>query len=93
MNDALSAFKGRIYHTHLKNGMVGAEGEWRFFALDRGLTDYGELLPLLRDTGYDGYLSLECLGPDAQQRPRQTAARDLAILSHHLDRMNWRTSS
>ncbi len=74
----------RTYHTHLKNGYVDSAGDWHFQALDEGLTDYGMALRMLRQGGYDGYLSIECLGPEAQRHPVETARRDLEILEQYL---------
>jgi len=74
----------RTLHTHVKNGHVGPAGEWHFAALDTGSVDYGQALRLLRDAGYAGYLSVECLGPDAQTAPTDTARRDLSILNRWL---------
>jgi len=87
----LEALKDRAYHVHVKNGFIDDAGEWRFGALDEGLTDYADVLPRLRDTGYDGYLSIECLGPDAAERPVETARRDLAILKRLLADAGWAT--
>ena len=84
MAGVVSALAGRIVHTHIKNGTVDADGGWHFAALDTGLTDYAEVLPLLRDSGYDGYLSIECLQPEARTRPAETARRDLALLEGYL---------
>jgi len=80
MAEAVPALADRTLHTHVKNGTVDAEGGWHFLALDQGLTDYPEVLSLLADAGYDGYLSIECLGDDARTAPLATARRDLAIL-------------
>ncbi len=74
----------RTYNTHIKNGFVEPDGSWRFGALDRGLTDYAYVLLMLRDSGYDGYLTVECLGSDARMRPLETAKRDLSILQGYL---------
>jgi len=89
MADVVSALSGRIYNTHVKNGYIDADGGWHFQAIDQGLTDYAEVLPLLRDTGYDGYLSVECLGQDAAERPAETARRDLEILQRLLQEVGW----
>jgi len=37
------------------------------------------------EIGYDGYLPVECLGPDAQAQPADTARRDLTILKRYLE--------
>ena len=86
MPQVVSRLQSRTYHTHIKNGHIDAQGNWHFEPLDTGLTNYAELLPLLRDAGYEGYLSLECLGPEAQQFPARTAQRDLAILNRYLEK-------
>ena len=87
MSEAIPVLGPRILHTHLKNGTVGTDGAWHFGPLDTGLTDYTEALALLRDTGYSGYLSLECLGDDARNRPLRTACRDREILKRYLKRL------
>jgi len=84
MAEAIPSFGDRIFHTHVKNGHIDAEGGWHFHALDRGLTDYAEVISLLRRTGYGGYLSLECLGEDARQRPFETVCRDVEMLKRYL---------
>lgn len=80
----ISQLKDRIYHTHIKNGYVDSAGGWHFQALDSGLTDYSEVILLLRDAGYEGYLSIECLSPKARTEPAKTAKRDLQLLKHYL---------
>ena len=84
MPEVIRALKDRMFHTHLKNGYVDAEGGWHFQALDQGLTDYAAVLGMLHEAAYDGYLSIECLGPDANDSPAQTARRDLEILERFL---------
>jgi len=84
MDQVIGAVADRLVHTHLKNGTIDASGGWHFDALDRGLTDYAQVLRMLHETGYDGYLSIECLGADAGERPAETARRDLAILRRYL---------
>jgi len=69
----------RLYHTHVKNG-YNREGRWDFRYLDDGCVDYAPVLAALREIGYDGYLSIECLGPQAAEEPVQTAACDLETL-------------
>ena len=87
MPNVISALKGRIYNTHVKNGTIGQDGSWHFHALDTGLTDYSKVLSLLRDVDYTGYLTVECLGPDAKESPFETAKRDLDILRRYLQQM------
>ena len=80
MPRVVSELGDRIYHAHVKNVRIDQDGSWLFGPLDEGLTDYAEVIPLLRDIGYTGYLSVECLGPDAQTDPVGTCRRDLEVL-------------
>jgi fructoselysine 3-epimerase len=82
--EAATALLPHTFHTHVKNGTIDAQGGWHFGPLDQGLTDYRKVLPALKDSGYQGYLSVECLGKDAQEKPRETIARDLEILRRFL---------
>lgn len=88
LSEAVAVLGKRIVNVHLKNGHVDQAGGWHFQALDDGMTDYGRVLPLLRDAGYDGFLAIECLGPEAQTTPVETARRDLTILERLLDAMD-----
>ena len=88
----ISSAGDRIFHAHLKNGIIDDKGNWCFTALDDGWTDYETVLPLLRDSGYDGFLSLECLGEDARQNPVRTARRDLGIFYRFLKQADWKVS-
>ncbi len=87
MREAVSVLAEHTYNTHLKNGLVTEDGNWQFNALDDGLTDYLTVLSLLRDVGYTGYFTIECLGTDASERPAETAKRDMVILRRYLDNM------
>lgn len=84
MSDAFARIGNRIVHAHVKNGTIASDGSWHFGPLDRGLTDYAEVVSLLREIGYNGYLSVECLGPDAKSDPIATATRDRTILESYL---------
>ncbi|MBL7200249.1 MAG: sugar phosphate isomerase/epimerase [Anaerolineae bacterium] len=79
----------RTYNTHLKNGTIDAAGGWCFHPLDVGWTDYAVVLGALCDGGYDGPLTLECLGPDAREHPLRTAQRDREILVRLLRQTGW----
>ncbi|MFH1007959.1 MAG: sugar phosphate isomerase/epimerase [Candidatus Latescibacterota bacterium] len=81
MPEVIRVLGDRMLHTHVKNGTIDANGGWHFEALDTGLIDYAVLLKSVRDAGYTGYLSIECLGGKAAQMPAQTARRDLKILN------------
>jgi sugar phosphate isomerase/epimerase len=93
MPQVIARLGDRIHHTHIKNGWVDPQGGWHFGPLDEGLTDYAEVLALLQSIGYEGYLSIECLGPDAQTLPARTAQRDLAILQRYLAEIGDRKST
>jgi sugar phosphate isomerase/epimerase len=84
MPDVFAALGSRMFNTHIKNGVLDARGEWWFLPLDTGWTDYAQVFELLRASGYDGYLTLECLQRDAMQNPVENARRDLAILRQYL---------
>ena len=85
LSDAVPNLAHRMVNAHVKNGTLAPDGGWQFGRLDTGLTDYAELIPVLHDVGYDGYLAVECLGPDAAERPVETARRDLLILRAYLE--------
>jgi len=72
MGEVVAKLSERMYHAHVKNGYLCADGSWDFRRLDDGLVSYDELLPLLRGAGYEGYLSVECLGP---AQPEELVAR------------------
>ncbi len=84
MTEVIHVLKDRMYHTHIKNGYIDSKGGWHFQALDKGLLDYIALLNLLHDAGYTRYLSIECLSPQAAEKPCETARRDLEILLNAL---------
>lgn len=90
MSEVVSVLAGRMYNTHLKNGTIGADGSWHFSALDDGLTNYLEVLPLLHGINYNGYLTVECLSPAAKEKPFETAKRDLDILRRYLKQAGYR---
>lgn len=82
--ECLGELLPRTWHAHVKNGCIDPNGGWHFGPLDQGLTDYRKVLPVLRDAGYEGYLSIECLGQGALTQPAETARRDLQILEAYL---------
>ncbi|MBT5875592.1 MAG: sugar phosphate isomerase/epimerase [Candidatus Latescibacteria bacterium] len=86
MVDVFDRLSCRMYNTHVKNGTVGEDGSWHFEALDTGWTDYDEVMGLVKGSGYTGYLTVECLGTDARDRPLQTATRDLVSLNEFMGR-------
>ncbi len=80
LNRVMAMPRERIWHVHLKNGTVGPNGEWSFLPLDTGVVNVDAVLQALSQSSYEGYVSLECLQPEARQRPLETAARDLRLL-------------
>ncbi len=93
MADVVSSFGNRILHTHVKNGHIEHDGSWSFTPLDVGVTDYLSVLPILHSSGYDGYLSVECLQPEAASDPVGTVRRDLSILRAWQDNLGLNTDN
>lgn len=89
MTDVISELSGRMYNTHLKNGTIGEDGSWHFKSLDDGLTNYPIVLSLLRDINYNGYLTIECLSPEAREKPYENAKNDLGILMAYLNQVKY----
>jgi sugar phosphate isomerase/epimerase len=92
MTEVIHVLEDRMVHTHLKNGTTDSEGTWHFQALDEGNLDYAVLLRLLRDAGYSGYLSIECLSPEAAEMPCETVRRDFEILNDTLGQIGENVS-
>ena len=87
MMEVVAALGCRTVNTHVKNGYVDPHGGWHFQALDQGIINYPAVLRLLRNTGYDGYLTIECLSPETIERPAERARADLEILMRWLTEM------
>jgi sugar phosphate isomerase/epimerase len=56
--DDLPKITGELAHVHLKD-TTGGKGNWNFPAIGDGHVDFGRVLAILRDAGYDGPLSVE----------------------------------
>jgi protein FrlC len=82
--DAIDRFRGRILLTHVKDSLfTTASGE--YVPLGHGKMDYPPIIRRLREVGYDGYLSVECLYPQAKRHdPRGAVANDRQALSRLL---------
>lgn len=78
--DALERFRGRIYLTHIKDSLFDlASGE--YVPMGQGKMDYPPIIVRLREVGYDGYLSVECLYLWAKRDdPRAAIAHDLGVV-------------
>ena len=78
--DAIDKFQSRIFLTHVKDSLFTTEsGE--YVPVGQGKMVYAPIIQRLRSIGYDGYLSIECLYPQAKKHdPRGAAAQDLAAL-------------
>jgi sugar phosphate isomerase/epimerase len=78
--DAIGRFRGRIFFAHIKDSLfTTASGD--YVPLGQGKMDYVPILKRLRAVAYDGYLSVECLYPQAKlQDPQGAVARDLRVL-------------
>jgi len=75
-----------LAHVHVKNGgWFYSEGEgWRsgWTALDKGIVDWGKVVSLLAESGYQGWLSVE----DFSDSPvEQKLEEDIALLREYLD--------
>lgn len=88
LGEIFARTQGRYSHVHIKNAIPQGPGEQPYYGpIDEGMLDLDACLGMLRDSGYDGWLSVECLGPEARQSPQATAARDYAILTRCLERL------
>jgi sugar phosphate isomerase/epimerase len=76
---SIRQLKDRLYFAHIKNGYLRGES-YDFRRLDDGIVDYPRVIAELQRIGYQGYLSIECLGEGARLRPKETASHDLDIL-------------
>jgi len=85
MPEVFKRLAGRIYHTHIKNGYIDSQGGWHFGPLNEGMTNNAEVIALLKKMNYTGFLSLECLGADAKEKPIETVQRDLRILGEYIE--------
>jgi sugar phosphate isomerase/epimerase len=56
--DDLPKITPYLAHVHLKD-TTGGKGNWNFPALGTGTVDFGRVLEILREAGYDGPLSVE----------------------------------
>ena len=84
----LAMFPDRIFHTHAKDtlvdeaarGYVGVYGSgwWRYVIPGFGNISWGEYVSHLRQTGYDGVLSIE--HEDSTQSPEEGFMRGAAFL-------------
>ena len=76
---AIDRFQGRIHLAHVKDSLFStASGE--YVPMGQGKMDYPPIVERLRSVGYRGYMSVECLYPQAKQDPRCAVAHDLAVL-------------
>ena len=77
--DAIDRFQGRIHLAHVKDSrFTTASGE--YVPMGQGKMDYPPIIERLRSIGYEGYLSIECLYPQAKEHAPRAAAHDLAVL-------------
>lgn len=78
--DAIERFADRTFLAHIKDSRFDRDsGE--YVPMGEGKMQYPPIIRRLRDTAYDGYLSVECLYPRAKtDDPRGAVAHDLAVL-------------
>jgi sugar phosphate isomerase/epimerase len=74
-----------LAHVHVKNARPEVQGagdlrqlEWgyRWCGLREGMVDWPAVVEVLRDIGYEGYLSLEDFNPDTQAEGKLTDFAD-----------------
>ena len=78
--DVVRAMKGRVGHVHLED--IAADRKHHHLTPGDGAIDYGRLFDAFRETGYDGWITVE-LYP-FQDNPRDTAARAIDFLKPYL---------
>ncbi len=76
---AIEEMKDRLYLTHVKNGYLW-DGEYDFRPLDDGMVSYPPIIERLYEVGFKGYLSVECLGASAREKPYETVKHDYEVL-------------
>lgn len=77
--EAIDALWPRVHLTHIKDAQVdGSQRRW--VPLGTGMMDYLPILRRLKEKGYEGYLSIECLMPEAAEKPLEAISADLRWL-------------
>jgi len=74
IEEAIRLAEGRIGHVHAVDNNRGAPGD--------GHLDFPSIIAALRDTGYDGYLSVET---QPEKQPFDTARRGIGVLRRIVD--------
>jgi len=72
----LSRYKTRIAHIHFKD--VNKEGTWT--PLGKGICNFSEVISLLKETDYSGWIILEEESELARERAKEVIAEDLRVL-------------
>ena len=83
--DALELFGDRLYLTHIKDSLFDLPSG-RYVPMGTGRMKYGPIIAGLRELGYEGSLSVECLYPWAKKNdPGAAIAHDLDVLQQLLE--------
>ncbi len=84
--DAIDRFAGRIFLAHVKDSLFST-ASGAYVPLGEGKMNYPPIIQRLRQIGYDGDLSIECLYSQAElHAPRECIAHDLDVLQNLLRR-------
>ena len=73
--DSFEILKPWIKHVHAHDGILGSDGRYDFKTFGEGVCDYGVVVRVLRDSGYDGFVSGEWINwePYDVHLPRELA--------------------
>ena len=82
--DDLPAIMPFVAHVHLKDTADG-RGAWNFPALGSGTVDFGRVLEILDDAGFDGPLSIEMEFQGEPWPPVSQIHRDMLESRRHLE--------
>ncbi len=77
--ESIDILKPRIMHFHIKDARR-IDGGYEFTNLGEGEMNYIPILKRLKEIGYSGYLSIECLTQDAKDKPREAVKHDYRYL-------------
>ena len=75
MDQAFGALRPWIRHVHVHDGVEGADGQLKLVPIGEGAIDHGRALHLLKESGYEGFISGEWIRwePPEVHLPRELA--------------------
>ena len=68
-----------VVNVHVQNFIRDDEGAWKWCLIEEGCVDYREILPPLKEAGFDGYFEVEFVKEPAESK-RQFLEKDHAFL-------------